>query len=64
MSLNKRKQVVKIARRLLSRKGANENPRRLMVVEPPQEFLEENVSDGLSDQRLPKEILFMLKSIR
>ncbi len=57
----KRKLVMKLARRLLQRR---ENmPQQLKVVEPPVEYLQEDLSESL-DQRLPPEVVYMLQNIR
>lgn len=57
----KRKLVMKLARRLLQRQ---ENmPQQLKVVEPPDEYLQEDASESL-DQRLPPEVVYMLQNIR
>ncbi len=38
-------------------------PQQLKVFEPPAEYLQEDVSSHI-DQRLPPEVLYMLKNIR
>ena len=58
----KRKLVMKLARRLLQLRRDN-MPQQLKVIEPPVEYLQEDVSDSL-DQRLPPEVLYMLQNIR
>ncbi|XP_025833574.1 neuropathy target esterase sws [Agrilus planipennis] len=56
----KRKMVMRFARRLLQLKKENESE-QLKVLEPPAEYLEE---DLLSDERMPRDALYMLQSIR
>ena len=56
----KRKLVMKLARRLLARK--DQLPQQLKVVEPPVEYLQEDLSDV--DQRLPPEVVYMLENMR
>jgi len=53
---------MKLARRLLQLRRDN-MPQQLKVIEPPVEYLQEDVSDSL-DQRLPPEVLYMLQNIR
>ena len=57
----KRKLVMKLARRLLQRR--EQLPKQLKVIEPPVEYLQEDISESL-DQRLPAEVLYMLQNIR
>ncbi|KAF2894224.1 hypothetical protein ILUMI_11949 [Ignelater luminosus] len=56
----KRKMVMRFARRLLQLRKENESE-QLKVTEPPAEYLEE---DLLSDERMPRDALYMLQSIR
>ncbi|KAK4881148.1 hypothetical protein RN001_004467 [Aquatica leii] len=56
----KRKMVMRFARRLLQLRKENEIE-QLKVLEPPAEYLEE---DLLSDDRMPKDAFYMLQSIR
>ena len=57
----KRKLVMKLARRLLTR---HENmPQQLKNVEPPVEYLQEDISESV-DQRLPPEVVYMLTNMR
>ncbi|KAL3280386.1 hypothetical protein HHI36_017872 [Cryptolaemus montrouzieri] len=56
----KRKMVMKFARRILQLKKESDTE-QLKVIEPPQEYLQE---DMLSDDRMPPDALFMLQSIR
>lgn len=58
----KRKMVMKLARRLLQLKLDN-SPQQLKVIEPPAEYLQEDISESL-DQRLPAEVIYMLQNIR
>lgn len=57
----KRKLVMKLARRLLSR--GDHLPQQLKVIEPPAEYLQEDLSDVV-DQRLPPEVVYMLQNMR
>lgn len=57
----KRKLVMKLARRLLPRR--EHMPQQLKVVEPPVEYLQEDVSESI-DQRLPPEVVYMLQNMR
>ena len=57
----KRKLVMKLARRLLQRR--ENQPHQLKVIEPPVEYLQEDISEAL-DQRLPAEVIYMLQNIR
>lgn len=59
--VKKRQMVVRFAKRLLRLK--REQPLTLQVMEPSQAFLEEAISES-SEQRLPPEVMYMLKSIR
>ncbi|XP_071037589.1 neuropathy target esterase sws [Parasteatoda tepidariorum] len=59
--LKKRQLVLKLARKILPLKG--EQPLTLKVMEPSQAFLEEAISEQ-SEQRLPPDVMYMLKSIR
>ncbi|XP_022900031.2 neuropathy target esterase sws isoform X1 [Onthophagus taurus] len=56
----KRKMVMKFARRLLQLKKETDTE-QLKVLEPPPEYLQEDV---LSDDRLPPDALYILQSIR
>ncbi|CAH1099649.1 unnamed protein product [Psylliodes chrysocephalus] len=56
----KRKMVMKFARRLLQLKKETDQE-QLKVLEPPEEYLQE---DMLSDDRMPPDALYMLQSIR
>ena len=56
----KRKLVMKLARRLLQKRDL---PQQLKVLEPPAEYLQEDVSDS-ADTRLPTEVVYMLKNFR
>ena len=56
----KRKLVMKLARRLLQKRDL---PQQLKVLEPPVEYLQEDVSDSV-DTRLPTEVVYMLKNFR
>ena len=57
----KKKLVMKLARRLLQR---HDNiPQQLKVIEPPAEYLQEDVSES-PDQRLPQEVVYMLQNFR
>lgn len=57
----KRKLVMKLARRLLHHH--EQMPQQLKVVEPPVEYLQEDVSE-FHDQRLPPEVVYMLQNMR
>ena len=52
---------MKLARRLLQRR--ENQPHQLKVIEPPVEYLQEDISEAL-DQRLPAEVIYMLQNIR
>lgn len=56
----KRKMVMRFARRLLKLK-TDTAPMQLKVLEPPNEYLEE---ERMSDDRMPPDALYMLQSIR
>ncbi|KAF5299333.1 hypothetical protein FQA39_LY02506 [Lamprigera yunnana] len=56
----KRKMVMRFARRLLRLRKENELE-QLKVLEPPAEYLEEDI---LSDDRMPRDAFYMLQSIR
>ncbi|XP_011502944.1 PREDICTED: neuropathy target esterase sws [Ceratosolen solmsi marchali] len=56
----KRRAVMRFARRLLQLKKEN-TPQQLKVLEPPAEYLEEDVGPG---DRVPPDALYMLQSIR
>lgn len=56
----KRKAVMRFARRLLKLK-TDTQPMQLKVLEPPNEYLEE---ERMSDERMPPDALYMLQSIR
>ncbi|XP_023708725.1 neuropathy target esterase sws isoform X6 [Cryptotermes secundus] len=58
----KRKMVMRFARRLLQLKK-DSTPVQLTVLEPPAEYLEEDVTSK-DDQRVPPDALYMLQSIR
>lgn len=58
----KRRLVMKFARRLLQLKK-DTTPMQLKVLEPPSEYLEEDVSSK-DDKRVPPDALYMLQSIR
>ena len=58
----KRRLVMKFARRLLQLKK-DTAPMQLTVLEPPNEYLEEDVSSK-DDKRVPPDALYMLQSIR
>lgn len=55
----KRKMVMKFARRLLQLKKENE-AEQLKVLEPPAEYLQEDISD----ERMPPDLLYMFQNIR
>lgn len=57
----KRKLVMKLARRLLPRR--DHMPQQLKNVEPPMEYLQEDISESI-DQRLPPEVVYMLQNMR
>ncbi len=57
----KRKLVMKLARRLLTRR--EHMPQQLKNVEPPMEYLQEDISESI-DQRLPPEVVYMLQNMR
>nr|CAD7460760.1 unnamed protein product [Timema tahoe] len=57
----KRRMVMKFARRLLQLKK-DTTPMQLKVLEPPAEYLQEDISSD--DQRVPPDALYMLQSIR
>ncbi|CAH0384039.1 unnamed protein product [Bemisia tabaci] len=57
----KRKMVMKFARKLLRMKKDNLPP-QLKVLEPPAEFLQEDISSD--DKRVPSDAFYMLRSIR
>ncbi|XP_039289237.1 neuropathy target esterase sws isoform X2 [Nilaparvata lugens] len=57
----KRKLVIKFARKLLQMKKENA-PQQLKVLEPPAEFLQEDIST--IDDRVPPDAFYMLQSIR
>lgn len=56
----KRKMVMRFARRLLKLK-TDAAPMQLKVLEPPNEYLEE---ERIHDDRMPPDALYMLQSIR
>ncbi|XP_077298404.1 patatin like phospholipase domain containing sws isoform X3 [Arctopsyche grandis] len=56
----KRRAVMRFARRLLQLKK-EQAPTQLKVLEPPAEYLEEDISN---DERMPSDALYMLHSIR
>ncbi|XP_058809810.1 neuropathy target esterase sws isoform X2 [Phymastichus coffea] len=56
----KRRAVMRFARRLLQLKKEN-TPQQLKVLEPPAEYLEEDVGPG---DRVPPDALYILQSIR
>ncbi|KAF5279536.1 hypothetical protein FQR65_LT03358 [Abscondita terminalis] len=56
----KRKMVMRFARRLLQLRKENEME-QLKVLEPPAEYLEEEL---LSEDRMPKDVFYLLQSIR
>lgn len=58
----KRKLVMKFARRLLQLRKET-TPQQLKVLEPPAEYLQEDVSSK-DDQRVPPDAFYMLQSIR
>lgn len=58
----KRKLVMRFARRLLQLKK-DSTPVQLKVLEPPAEYLEEDVTSK-DDRRVPPDALYMLQSIR
>ncbi|GFG31714.1 hypothetical protein Cfor_06274 [Coptotermes formosanus] len=58
----KRKLVMRFARRLLQLKK-DSTPVQLKVLEPPAEYLEEDITSK-DDQRVPPDALYMLQSIR
>ncbi|KAJ1520543.1 hypothetical protein ONE63_003662 [Megalurothrips usitatus] len=58
----KRRLVMKFARRLLQLKK-DTTPMQLKVLEPPNEYLEEDVTSK-DDKRVPPDALYMLQSIR
>lgn len=58
----KRRLVMKFARRLLQLKK-DTAPMQLTVLEPPNEYLEEDESSK-DDKRVPPDALYMLQSIR
>ncbi|XP_026288620.1 neuropathy target esterase sws isoform X3 [Frankliniella occidentalis] len=58
----KRRLVMKFARRLLQLKK-DTTPMQLKVLEPPNEYLEEDASRA-DDKRVPPDALYMLQSIR
>ncbi|XP_054724665.1 neuropathy target esterase sws-like isoform X1 [Uloborus diversus] len=58
--VKKRQLVMRFAKRLLRKR---EQPLTLKVMEPSQAFLEEAISEN-SEQRLPPDVMYMLKSIR
>ncbi|XP_054270974.1 neuropathy target esterase sws isoform X2 [Macrosteles quadrilineatus] len=57
----KRKLVMKFARRLLQMRKDNV-PQQLKVLEPPAEYLQEDISS--KDERVPPDAFYMLQSIR
>ena len=57
----KRKLVMKLARRLLPRR--DHMPQQLKNVEPPAEYLQEDISESI-DQRLPPEVVGLLQNMR
>ncbi|GFY60412.1 neuropathy target esterase sws [Trichonephila inaurata madagascariensis] len=59
--IKKRQLVLKLARKILPLK--REQPLTLKVMEPSQAFLEEAISEQ-AEQRLPPDVMYMLKSIR
>ncbi|KAG8196154.1 hypothetical protein JTE90_007885 [Oedothorax gibbosus] len=59
--IKKRQLVLKFARKILPLK--REQPLTLKVMEPSQAFLEEAISEH-AEQRLPPDVMYMLKSIR
>lgn len=58
----KRRLVMKFARRILQLKK-DTTPMQLKVLEPPNEYLEEDISSS-DDKRVPPDALYMLQSIR
>ncbi|XP_046644796.1 neuropathy target esterase sws-like isoform X3 [Daphnia pulicaria] len=58
----KRKLVMKLARRLLPRRDHMPQS-QLKNVEPPVEYLQEDISESI-DQRLPPEVVYMLQNMR
>ncbi|XP_071442905.1 neuropathy target esterase sws isoform X1 [Hetaerina americana] len=58
----KRKLVMKFARKLLQLKKES-TPVQLQVLEPPDEYLQEDTT-GKDDNRVPPDALYMLQSIR
>ncbi|XP_034233651.1 neuropathy target esterase sws isoform X1 [Thrips palmi] len=58
----KRRLVMKFARRILQLKK-DTTPMQLKVLEPPNEYLEEDIS-STDDKRVPPDALYMLQSIR
>ncbi|XP_078313356.1 patatin-like phospholipase domain-containing protein 7 isoform X5 [Crassostrea virginica] len=62
--LKKRQIVMKLAKKLLQMRRESSQP-LLKVMEPPQSFLELDTCDiDDSEQRLPSEVLYMLRSTR
>lgn len=59
--IKKRQIVLKLAKKILRLR--REQPLTLKVMEPSQAFLEEAISEQ-SEQRLPPDVLYMLRSIR
>ncbi|XP_059481709.1 neuropathy target esterase sws isoform X2 [Neocloeon triangulifer] len=59
----KRKKLIKFAGRWLQFKR-DTAPTQLKVLEPPSEYLEEAVTSGQDEQRVPLDALYILQSIR
>jgi hypothetical protein len=59
----KRHNMLKLAREILYLRRDPGQKTQLKVLEPPEAFLEADVSSDLDD-RLPPEVIYMLRSIR